>query len=192
MKYPITFINIESNFVRQCFMEAYLAFPLLHPHPLRVQGRSRFSYTMQAKPVINTAFFTPAQRHYQVLMSHQLDTPGADQLADLPREVLIGWFAHELGHIVDYLSLNTLGFIQYGLRYIWSDSFRQKVERQADLHAIAFGMSDFILATKRYILFEAGLPKTYINRIMRYYMTIEEVIEEAEKLGQQGTKQNST
>lgn len=182
MKYPITFKNVDADFVRSCFIKAYKVFSPLHTRPITLQGRRKFSYTMQAQPVINASFFTPKDRHYIIQMNHQLDTPGADRVVDLPEEVLIGWFAHELGHIVDYLSLSPLAFMQYGLRYWLSDSFRKKVERQADLHAIAFGMADYILATKRYILYKAGLPQPYINRILRYYMTIEEVIEEAEKL----------
>lgn len=130
---------------------------------------------MRAQPIFNTAFFHKSTRHYRVEISNHTSLSDHIQLKELPPAVLTGWFAHELGHVVDYLDRSALGMIGFGAAYLLFPAFVMGVERRADLFAIDHGFADEILATKQYILEHATLPERYKTRMQRFYLSADEV-----------------
>ena len=96
-------------------------------------------------------------------------------IENLPKGVLMGWFAHELGHIVDYLERSSINLTGFGLKYITSNKFVTKAERTADVHAVAHGFADQLIATKKYILNQAGFSKEYKQRIDDLYPSTKEI-----------------
>ncbi len=117
------------------------------------------------------------KRSYRIYMS---DTFELDQLSlkltDIPSNIVVGWLAHELGHIMDYESRSTPSLIYYGIRYALSSGFVKEAERNADLFAINHNMVDYILATKRFILDNANLSESYKNHIRKNYLSPDEII----------------
>jgi hypothetical protein len=87
----------------------------------------------------------------------------------LPEEVLMGWLAHELGHIMDYLERSNLGMLGFGIAYISSHDTLRKAERRADAFAVRQGMGEYLIETRRFILRSTGMPKRYVQRIGDYY-----------------------
>ena len=130
---------------------------------------------MRAQPVFNGAFFRKAGRHYRVEISDHTSLKDHIDIEELPPAVLTGWFAHELGHVVDYLDRSALGMIGFGAAYLLFPAFVTGVERRADLFAIDHGFADQILATKQYILEHATLPDRYKTRMQRFYLSADEV-----------------
>jgi hypothetical protein len=179
----LTFDRVEKAHLRDCFLRAYQAFPRLHTHPLSLQVRSLPHYTMRAQPVFNRHFFRRATRYYRIQMSNHLQIAQHIPLAELPEEVLVGWFAHELGHLIDYQARSAINLVALVLGYFLSSTRRLEAERRADLFALERGFGQQLLATKRYLMEHATLPSTYKLRLQKYYLSpteLEVLIQEKE------------
>lgn len=167
----LTFKNINSQHIKDAFTKTYAQFTALHDHPFYLEQLSLKNYTMRAQPVINWAFWHRARRHYRVQTSDHLQLRKYIRIEELPEEVLMGWFAHELGHIMDYRERSALNLIFFVLRYLTVPTYRMGAERRADLYAIDHGFGDELMATKLYILDQSKLPEKYKQRIKRYYLS---------------------
>ena len=171
----IEFRNITSQYIRECFMKAYEGFPEVHSHPLIVRQQPMKVTTMQAQPVASLSFFSKKNRKYIIRLNDNLHLKDQIRVHELPEDVLVGWFAHELGHIIDYLPRTAGNLLKFGIGYLIFPNFRIGAERKADIYAIARGFSAPIIATKKYILEKSNLPDRYKTRIERYYMSADEV-----------------
>lgn len=179
----LRFENIDSDHLQNCFTHTYEQFTDLHDHPFCLQQLSLKHYTMRAQPIINWAFWHRASRHYRVQVSNHLQLRQYVNMEELPEEVLIGWFAHELGHVMDYRERSALNLISFVVRYLTVPNYRMGAERRADLYAIDHGFGDALMATKRYILDQSKLPEKYKKRIKRYYLSpteLETILKEKE------------
>lgn len=130
---------------------------------------------MRAQPILNFQFWNRAKRHYRIDISNHTTLEHHVPLSELPEDVLVGWFAHELGHIVDYQHRTAIGMIRFGIGYFLMPTFRIGVERQADIYAIEHGFAEYLLATKTFILEQSSLPNHYKKRIQKYYMSPDEI-----------------
>lgn len=133
--------------------------------------------TMQAQPTLGSIFCGRKNRKYVILISENFKI--ADTVyhtENMPSKVLIGWFGHELGHVMDYQQRSVFDLIGFGLGYLFSEKSMKKAERDADTFAVLHGMEDYILATKNFILNEAGFLEKYKNRIKRFYLSPEEIM----------------
>jgi len=132
---------------------------------------------MQAQPKFVTMFGSRKKRTYIIKISHWFNLKGKSiPIHELPEDVLIGWIGHELGHIMDYLKRSTWSMILFGIGYLTSKSFIISAERVADTYAVNHGLGEYILATKDFILHEAGMSEAYIRKIQRLYLPPEEII----------------
>ena len=132
---------------------------------------------MQTQPRYTSMYRSRKQRTYLVKISRYFRLKGKIiPIHHLPEEVLVGWIGHELGHIMDYLKRNNWSMLLFGIGYYTSKSFIMAAERVADTHAVNQGLGDYILATKDFILHEAGMPERYISRKKKLYLSPEEVM----------------
>ena len=133
---------------------------------------------MQAQPRFITMYGRRKWRSYLVKISRKLRVKEeVIPIEDVPDKVMIGWIGHELGHIMDYLQRNNWALFLFGLGYYTSKSFITSAERVADTYAINRGLGDYILATKDFILHEAGFSEAYIQRIEKLYLSPEEIMD---------------
>ncbi len=130
---------------------------------------------MRAQPIINSSFFSRNKRAYKVEIRTRPQFSEGLKMKDLPEDVLVGWFAHEFGHLIDYLNRPWYNLVKLGIAYLTLPVYRMGIERRADLFAIEYGYVDYIQATKKFILEESSIPDRYLNRINKYYMTPEEI-----------------
>ena len=103
-------------------------------------------------------------------------------IENIPHKVLVGWFGHELGHIMDYSKKNGAGMVWFGFTYLAFDKSKIKAERRADIEALKHGLADEIIATKNFILANTSLPMVYKERIRKYYISPEKVLELVEEM----------
>lgn len=171
----IQFINTDAEHLKDCFREAHRGFPELQNRHITVRKLNLKQTTMRAQPVINHRFFSGKRRQYYIDFSDRMSANDHLKVEKLPREVLVGWFAHELGHVMDYLYRSSWDLIQFGIGYYLFHNFRIGAERKADIYAIAHGFADHIITTKKYILEKSNLPDDYKRRIETYYMSPDEV-----------------
>ena len=171
-------LNVDpdiNTFVQDCFAEALGGYAPLREHHIHLRRKHLKDMTMRAQPVVNAAFFRKDKRAYRVDIQDHTRINESVQVPDLPRRVLVGWFAHELGHIMDYHHRSWPNMIKFGLGYWLFPTFRVGAERKADLYAIEYGFAEAITATKQFLLEESSIPNSYKDRLIRYYMTPEEV-----------------
>ena len=150
---------------------------------------------MQAQPELSNLFKGKDDRSYNIYISSRFLIEEEEfSMDDVPSEVLIGWLGHELGHIMDYREKSAAGLLIFGFRYVTSSNYIKQAERAADTYAVNAGMSDYILATKDFILNHSHLSDSYKERIARLYLSPEEIIvlvnqleEDLEKAEQEGS-----
>lgn len=171
----IIYQNVQSPQLRQWFAETLAAYPELHDRPIYLRKIAMKRSTMRAQPVINFAFSRRAKRHYRVDFSDHLYVTKHVVVQQLPKEVVVGWFAHELGHIVDYLNRPILGMISFGLGYALWSQYMRRAERVADTIAVEHGFGAEVQATKAYLMEHATLPNHYKQRLAKYYLSADEL-----------------
>lgn len=155
-------------------MRALSYYPELVDVPIEFRFQRNTFATMLAQPKPDLLFRSRKNRRYIIRMNDVLNVNKALKVEDLPFDVQVGWIGHELGHIIDYSTKNSLSMLGFGMGYLISNHFRIGAERIADLHAIYRGMGDYILATKHYILSHKVLSEKYKRRIKDYYISPEE------------------
>lgn len=138
--------------------------------------------TMQARPTFGSFFRKKSKRKYVVLISETFNISGKTYYTkNMPKEVITGWIGHELGHIMDYRNRNNLNLIWFGIKYLLLENHIVEAERAADTYAIFAEMEDYILKTKSFILNHADIDKKYKSRIIKYYLSPEEIMKLVEK-----------
>lgn len=82
----------------------------------------------------------------------------------------IGWFAHELSHIVEYEKMTNTELFKFTLKYLLDRKFRFSVEKKVTIIAIKKGFTLELLYTWRaFMKFEAISP-SYKNYIAQNYL----------------------
>ncbi|WP_117882296.1 hypothetical protein [Aureibaculum luteum] len=138
--------------------------------------------TMQAQPIWDFLWKSRKNRAYVILISSTFKIEGQEfTTLDIPSEVFIGWIGHELGHIMDYQRRSKLNLILFGINYLISTKSIRNAERTADTFAVSHGMARYILATKDFILNNASIAHNYKARIIKYYLSPEEIMELVEE-----------
>ncbi|MEQ8625722.1 MAG: hypothetical protein RJQ00_02085 [Vicingaceae bacterium] len=131
--------------------------------------------TMQAQPIIGFLNLFSGKKRYKIKVGYNIKDEESLKLVNLPDDVLIGWFAHELGHVLDYRQYSNLQMLGFGIRYLFSNKHRKQVEHDADYIAIAHGFENEILALKQYILKNKLINEAYKNQIKDFYLPPKEV-----------------
>ncbi|CAM1333845.1 hypothetical protein [Tenacibaculum aestuariivivum] len=154
-------------------------FPSLEDIPITFKFKKDIKKsTMQAQPQFLNVLFGKKPRHYVIFISEKFKISGTDlKTRDIPHDVFIGWIGHELGHIMDYEEMSNSQLICFGFKYIFLEKHIINAERKADHFAIQQGMEDYIMKTKNFILNNADITQAYKNRIKRYYLSPEEIIQ---------------
>lgn len=171
----LQFRNVKSDKIKDSFQKALQAFDDLHDYPIILKQKRVKSSTMQAQPIISLRSLWSGVKKYHISLGVYVSSSDTLKVADVPEEVLTGWFAHELGHLVDYLHHSNFNMIVYGLKYMISDSFKMKAEHEADYIAIKNGFKEEIIATKKWLLTHQMIDEKYKNHLHKYYLSIEQV-----------------
>ena len=134
--------------------------------------------TMQARPKFSSFFKSRKNRAYVILISEKFKISYKEfKTTDMPSDIFVGWIGHELGHILDYQNRSNFNLIWFGFQYLFSENHIIEAERAADSFAVNQGMEDYILKTKDFILNHAQITLTYKDRIKKYYLSPEEIME---------------
>jgi hypothetical protein len=147
------------------------------------------SSIMQAQPVFSTLLRKRTNRRYRINISAHFRLIGCDMpITQIPEAVMVGWIAHELGHILDYERRSNAGIAFFGYRYLFSPRYVKEAERVADTFAVERGLGKFLIATKRFILDHADIPVAYKNKITRLYLSPDVIVELVKKFEEKKQK----
>lgn len=163
--------GINEN-IKTAFLEVWEQYKELHSYGFEVIQSNVSGSTMQAQPLIDLSDIFGKNRQYKLDVAETVLDSDDLFISDLPKSVLRGWFAHELGHIVDYENHSNAGMIAYGIRYVLSDKYKREREHEADSIAIRHGFRKDVIAAKKYILENDFISPAYQEQIKRYYMSI--------------------
>ena len=154
-------------------------FPELENVPIEFKFKKDIKKsTMQAQPSIGSFFKSRENRGYKIFISKKFKISDEEFLTeDVPSDILIGWLGHELGHIIDYQNKSNFEMIRFGVKYVFSDDHIIAAERAADTYAVMHGMQEYILKTKNFIINHANIEPEYKERIAKYYLSPEEIME---------------
>ncbi|MER3375411.1 MAG: hypothetical protein RIM83_12310 [Allomuricauda sp.] len=154
-------------------------FPELKNIPIEFKFKKNIEKSvMQAQPTFKGLFKSKENRSYRILISEKFKITGEEySTTSVPRDVLIGWIGHELGHVMDYQNRSGLNLVAFGFRYAFLKEYVKKAERAADSFAVLRGMADYIIKTKRFILDHADIDPLYKERIKEYYLSPDEIME---------------
>lgn len=154
-------------------------FPSLENTPITFKFKKNIKKsTMQAQPEFLTVLFGKKHRRYVIFISEKFKISGTElKTRDIPYDVFVGWIGHELGHIMDYEEMSNLELIWFGFKYILLEKHIINAEKKADHFAVKQGMEDYIMRTKNFILNHADITQTYKNRMKRYYLSPEEIMQ---------------
>lgn len=132
---------------------------------------------MQAQPDIPAMI--KGKRAYKINISALFKlTTTAIPIHQIPKDILIGWIGHELGHVMDYENRNVFKMIRFGLGYLFSTTYLREAERVADTYAVNHGLGWYILQTKNFILNHAELSEKYKSKIARLYLSPDDIVEQ--------------
>ena len=179
-----TMISAQTEIPQSIKEEALVAlsfYPELKEVPIAFKFKKKIKKsTMQAQPIFTSLI--SKSRKYVILISERFTIADTTYLTkDIPKDIMIGWLGHELGHVMDYRNRSSMGLVWFGIKYLFSSRYIQKAERAADTYAVRSGMEEYILKTKAFILEEAGIPEKYRNRIKKLYLSPEEIMEIVEE-----------
>lgn len=154
-------------------------YPELEDVPIEFKFKKNIKKsTMQAQPRFSKILSPRHKREYIIYIKEKFVLNDIEKpISDLPNDVLVGWLGHELGHIMDYETRSNTQLIKFGFNYLFSNTSIVEAERTADRLAVEHGMLDYILKTKDFILKKADISKNYRNRIKKYYLSTEELME---------------
>ncbi|MDG5491559.1 hypothetical protein [Psychroserpens sp. SPM9] len=190
MKQVVTFLILIQSFqmnaqhiipdsIQTEAKSALSYFPQLDSVPIEFKFKKNIKKsTMQARPTFGSFFRSKNNRRFVILISETFKISDKEfRTRDIPSEILIGWIGHELGHIIDYQDRSKLNLIWFGIKYLLSENHIVEAERAADTFAVFHGMEDYILKTKDFILNHAQITTSYKDRIKKYYLSPEEIME---------------
>ncbi len=144
---------------------------------------------MQAQPKWKSLLSRRKNRSFIILISKEFKVEKEKfSIKEIPKDVLVGWLGHELGHVMDYRHRSTLGMIIFGIKYLYSTKHIKEVERAADDYAVRNGMGDYILRTKDFILNHTSLSESYKNHMRQFYLSPEEITELINRYAATGKK----
>lgn len=171
----VEFLNIENSHVQTAFLDVVRQYETLHEYKIELIQKPVKKSTMQAQPVVSLKGFFTGIKTYRIQVGEFVRDSDSLRVDQVPCDVLKGWFAHELGHVVDYAPYSNFGMIGFGIKYLTSNKFKRNAEHRADQIAMDHDFHNEILATKIFILENDLLESAYKEKIMKFYMSIEDV-----------------
>ena len=174
--------KIYPELIERQVLKALSYYPELQVTPIEFRFKTKIKKsTMQAQPRFSKIFSGRKHREYLIFIKEKFElgdikTP----IEKLPEDIIIGWLGHELGHIMDYETRTNKALVSFGINYLFSKKAIINAERTADRFAVEHGMKDYIVKTKNFILNHADIPEKYKNRIKKYYLSTEELMQLAE------------
>lgn len=166
------------------FYIALSRYPELYDNKIVVEGSIMFN-TMQARPAKKSIFSRASNRTYKIFINNRKGKYKGINLAKMNFNTRIGFFGHELAHLLSYKYKNSLELVGMGAKYIFSKKYKRYTERQTDMETIQRGLGFALYESKRLILYgnNTGITPEYRRNARRNYMTDIEVLENIRRIG---------
>ncbi|KAB2917671.1 MAG: hypothetical protein F9K23_04620 [Bacteroidetes bacterium] len=164
--------------LRLPFFVALSYYPELYADKIEIEG-SIMSHTMQARPTKASVFKRKSKRTYKIFINNRMGVYKGIHLAKLNFNMRVGFFGHELAHLLSYKMRNGMQLIGMGFKYIFSKKYKRQLERETDMETVKRGLGYPLHETKKLILHneDVEIPLAYRLNSKKNYMTDEEVLD---------------
>ncbi len=148
-------------------------------------------HTLRAYPPLLSLFNKAKNRVYPIVINTNKDIPIS--FYDLSKEQQQGIFAHEMAHIVEYVQLTSFQLVNFSLRFAFSKTFTEKMEKAVDKMAIAKGCGEYLLA-QRTSLKQKNTDQAHSEYVDHLYLNPKQIQQEMKKYPDiyPDTRNNST
>jgi hypothetical protein len=160
------------------FFVALSYYPELYAAKIDVESKMMFT-TMEARPSSPSVFRQKRKRVYKIFINNRKGPAKGINLAKLNFNTRVGFFGHELAHLLSYQMRSGAQLIGMGAKYIFSKKYKRALERQTDLETINRGLGFALYESKKIILKskDADVPPDYRLNASKHYMTDDEVLD---------------
>ena len=176
-------VHLYPTEIEQEARKALAGYPELNDTHIEFKwGKIARQSFMLAQPIIPTLLKHRSKRGYQIIMKRHffMDNPKFPNGRVLSN-VIVGWLAHELGHVLDYKDRSSINLMWFGVMYYFSHDFLRKADISADKNAVERGFIDSIVESKRFDRNPKYFPQSYINKLNTLYPSVFQVMEWAEQ-----------
>jgi len=165
------------------FYVALSHFPELQNARIEVKSKTMFT-TMQARPSNASIFKKRSSRRYNIYINDRKGKDKGIPLSCLNFNARVGFFGHELAHLLDYESRSGLNLIGVGLKYSFSKKYKRHTERETDMQAIRHPLGYALYESKMCILHgdKEEVPPAYKANAREHYMSDNEILDWIRKL----------
>lgn len=133
------------------------------------------STTMSSRPTLESLMKHRKKRLYIVTVNQD----GASKLGltwnELSFNETVGWFGHELGHILHYSQKSNGGILWMGYKYSFA-RYKRKMERFTDQIVIQHNLGFALYDGTEYTLNCSEATKAYKNKSKRFYLKPDEIL----------------
>ena len=132
--------------------------------------------TMVSRPTLKSIFRSGNKRVYQVIIRKPGISKNGLEWSELSFNSLVGWIAHELGHIVHYSHKTSGGVLFTGIKYAFP-GYRRRMERFTDNLVIQHDLGYALLDGTNYTINYSNATPHYKNYLFKYYLSPIEIKE---------------
>lgn len=166
--------NINYTVYNKVINKCITSYPVLTGVPIEIREK-HIRTAMQVRPSLLSVFRPKHKRNYIIWVdSTKLKVLGKNSEENL--KIQHGLFGHELSHIVDYQSKNSLQLVLMGIAYASSKKYMRKVEYETDLRAIQHGFGEQIALFNRCIDNNKHLDRKYRQHKRKIYLSSQAVL----------------
>jgi hypothetical protein len=144
------------------------------PELSKVDITVRFGHTktsMLCRPT-ESSFFSVGRRYIIVI---KRDTSDPIYPLHASFEAIIGWFGHELAHIIRYERQRKMTILADGFRFLTRTKFRSQYEKETDKIVIEKGLGAELYEASRYIFDNPKIPERYMAFKRKIYHTLDDI-----------------
>lgn len=131
--------------------------------------------TMNARPFVSNIFKRKTNRKYKIIINDNQGKHKGLPIEKLSFNIVVGWLAHELAHIVVYEKMTNPQIISFAVKYLTSNRYNRMVERCTDFLTIKHGLAYPLYDGVEYLLNDDTISEDYKNKIRENYLTLDEI-----------------
>ena len=132
--------------------------------------------TMVSRPKLKSILRSGNKREYQIIVRKPGISKCGLEWNELSFNSLVGWIAHELGHIAHYRNKTSGGILFTGIKYAFP-GYRRRMERFTDNLVIQHELGYALLEGTDYTINYSNAKPHYKKYIEKYYLSPIEIKE---------------
>jgi hypothetical protein len=155
--------SIDKEEFRVLFQEAKSRYGEIESTNIFLMFRKEWFFTMRASFRIGSMF--NGKRNYFITVNLNKEK----FLSELSQGDIVGWFGHELAHIIEYKKMSNTELFFFTLRYMFDLRFRFSVERRVNVFACNNGFFKELFGVWKKFLSMNSISKRYKKYIIKHY-----------------------